>query len=89
MCIRDRGSGKKLCKRKAGLRKGKVSAGHTGSPLDVYKRQGLESLAAQCENLIVVSNEVFSGGADDLARAIAAVCGAVPVITTATDARCV
>ena len=25
---------------------------------------GLESLAAQCENLIVVSNEVFSGGAD-------------------------
>lgn len=26
--------------------------------------QGLESLAAQCENLIVVSNEVFSGGAD-------------------------
>ena len=24
----------------------------------------LESLAAQCENLIVVSNEVFSGGAD-------------------------
>ena len=26
--------------------------------------QGLDSLAAQCENLIVVSNEVFSGGAD-------------------------
>ena len=26
--------------------------------------QGLVSLAAQCENLIVVSNEVFSGGAD-------------------------
>ena len=26
--------------------------------------QGLESLAAQCENLIVVSNEVFSGGTD-------------------------
>ena len=25
---------------------------------------GLDSLAAQCENLIVVSNEVFSGGAD-------------------------
>ena len=25
---------------------------------------GLEVLAAQCENLIVVSNEVFSGGAD-------------------------
>ena len=25
---------------------------------------GLEILAAQCENLIVVSNEVFSGGAD-------------------------
>lgn len=25
---------------------------------------GLEQLAAQCENLIVVSNEVFSGGAD-------------------------
>ena len=25
---------------------------------------GLESLAAQCENLLVVSNEVFSGGAD-------------------------
>ena len=26
--------------------------------------QGLDALAAQCENLIVVSNEVFSGGAD-------------------------
>ena len=26
--------------------------------------QGLDSLAAQCENLIVVSNEVFSGGTD-------------------------
>ena len=26
--------------------------------------RGLDSLAAQCENLIVVSNEVFSGGAD-------------------------
>ena len=26
--------------------------------------KGLESVAAQCENLIVVSNEVFSGGAD-------------------------
>ena len=26
--------------------------------------QGLDVLAAQCENLIVVSNEVFSGGAD-------------------------
>ena len=26
--------------------------------------QGLDSLAAQCESLIVVSNEVFSGGAD-------------------------
>ena len=26
--------------------------------------QGLGSLAAQCENLIVVSNEVFSGGTD-------------------------
>ena len=26
--------------------------------------QGLDSLAAPCENLIVVSNEVFSGGAD-------------------------
>ena len=26
--------------------------------------QGLDSLAVQCENLIVVSNEVFSGGAD-------------------------
>ena len=26
--------------------------------------QGLDRLAAQCENLIVVSNEVFSGGAD-------------------------
>ena len=26
--------------------------------------QGLDALAAQCENLIVVSNEVFSGGAN-------------------------
>ena len=26
--------------------------------------RGLDSLVAQCENLIVVSNEVFSGGAD-------------------------
>ena len=26
--------------------------------------QGLDALAVQCENLIVVSNEVFSGGAD-------------------------
>ena len=26
--------------------------------------RGLDSLSAQCENLIVVSNEVFSGGAD-------------------------
>ena len=26
--------------------------------------QGLNALAAQCENLVVVSNEVFSGGAD-------------------------
>ena len=25
---------------------------------------GLDSLSAQCENLLVVSNEVFSGGAD-------------------------
>ena len=27
------GSGKALCQRKAGIRKGKVGAGHTGSPL--------------------------------------------------------
>ena len=26
--------------------------------------QGLDTLAAQCENLVIVSNEVFSGGAD-------------------------
>lgn len=26
--------------------------------------RGVEALAAQCENLIIVSNEVFSGGAD-------------------------
>ena len=26
--------------------------------------QGLDALAAQCENLVIVSNEVFSGGAD-------------------------
>ena len=26
--------------------------------------RGLDSLSAQCENLLVVSNEVFSGGAD-------------------------
>ena len=26
--------------------------------------QGLDALAAQCENLVIVSNEVFSGGAN-------------------------
>lgn len=26
--------------------------------------QGLDAIAAQCENLVIVSNEVFSGGAD-------------------------
>ena len=26
--------------------------------------QGVETIASQCENLIIVSNEVFSGGAD-------------------------
>ena len=26
--------------------------------------QGLDALAAQCENLVIVSNEVFSGGTD-------------------------
>ena len=26
--------------------------------------RGVENIASQCENLIIVSNEVFSGGAD-------------------------
>ena len=36
----------------------------TGDAAAEHILQGLDSLAAQCENLIVVSNEVFSGGAD-------------------------
>ncbi len=40
--------------------------GPAGAGDDAAERilQGLDALAAQCENLIVVSNEVFSGGAD-------------------------
>ena len=39
--------------------------GPAGAGNDAAERilQGLDALAAQCENLIVVSNEVFSGGA--------------------------
>ena len=36
----------------------------TGDAAAEHILQGLDSLAAQCEDLIVVSNEVFSGGAD-------------------------
>ena len=35
-----------------------------GDTVTEHILQGLDNLAAQCENLIVVSNEVFSGGAD-------------------------
>ncbi len=41
----------------------------------------------RCGRFAVPRSAGHLGGANDLARAIAAVCGAVPVITTATDAH--
>ena len=43
---------------------GNLTANELYDPAAEHILQGLDSLAAQCENLIVVSNEVFSGGAD-------------------------
>ena len=43
---------------------GNLTANELYDPAGEHILQGLDSLAAQCENLIVVSNEVFSGGAD-------------------------
>ena len=41
---------------------GNLAANELYDPAAILR--GLDSLSAQCENLLVVSNEVFSGGAD-------------------------
>ena len=48
--------------KEAGERNG--AAFGAGDAAAAHILQGLDALAAQCENLVIVSNEVFSGGAD-------------------------